>query len=83
MFCGALSGKNIGPDLGPNCLQKLSADNTRRQNTVFSIIRVQCTYFFLNSIHSFENCSDPNQLKPLIFIHTVNHIRIYDEWEGR
>ena len=22
----------VGPDLGPNCLQKLSADNTRRTN---------------------------------------------------
>ena len=21
---------NVGPDMGPNCLQKLSADNTRR-----------------------------------------------------
>ena len=22
----------VGPDLGPNCLQRLSADNTRRQS---------------------------------------------------
>ena len=28
---------NVGPDLGPNCLQKLSADDISRQrvNTVF------------------------------------------------
>ena len=24
------AGRSVGPDLGPNCLQKLSADDTRR-----------------------------------------------------
>ena len=24
------AGQNVGPDLGPNCLQRLSADDTRR-----------------------------------------------------
>ena len=23
--------QNVGPDLGPNCLQRLSADDTRKQ----------------------------------------------------
>ena len=27
----------VGPDLGPNCLQKLSADDTRRQSSFFSV----------------------------------------------
>ena len=27
----SLAGQNVVPDLGPNCLQRLSADDTRRQ----------------------------------------------------
>ena len=26
----------VGPDLGPNCLQRLSADDTSRQRVIFS-----------------------------------------------
>ena len=28
--------QNVGPDLGPNCLQRLSADDTRRQSVLHS-----------------------------------------------
>ena len=28
------SGHNVGPDLGPNCLQRLSADDTSKQTLV-------------------------------------------------
>ena len=28
--------RSVGPDLGPNCLQKLSADNTRRGHWPFN-----------------------------------------------
>ena len=30
--------QNVGPDMGPNCLQRLSADDTRRQTVKESII---------------------------------------------
>ena len=33
---------SIGPDLGPNCLQRLSADDTSRQS-------VKCVGFFLSN----------------------------------
>ena len=36
------AGQNVGPDLDPNCLQKLSADNTSRQrvNGLFTQYKV-------------------------------------------
>ena len=34
----------VGPDLGPNCLQKLSADDTRRQQV--NTLMVFLTFFF-------------------------------------
>ena len=34
----------VGPDLGPNCLERLSADDASRQN-VYSPI--QCGLFFM------------------------------------
>ena len=33
---GPRSGQNVGPDLGQNCLQRLSADDTSRQELTFS-----------------------------------------------
>ena len=36
--------QNVGPDLSPNCLQKLSADDTSRQS-VNNHINITCTIF--------------------------------------
>ena len=46
--------QNVGPDLVPNCLQRLSADDTSRQRVhVFQINLFQTrgykTFFMLNS----------------------------------
>ena len=34
--------QNVEPDLGPNCLQRLSADNTSKQRVTYSL---SCQYF--------------------------------------
>ena len=51
----------VGPDLGPTCLQRLSADNTNRQRVKFafdadSIVKVMqrsCTWV----VYSWWSCS--------------------------
>ena len=35
----------VGPDLGPNCLQKLSADDTRRQRVKGVIVQLVHVFF--------------------------------------
>ena len=51
--------QNDGPDLDPNCLQKLSADDTRRQKVNVGALP-QCTSIlvgaecFTNTISSFK-----------------------------
>ena len=37
----------IGPDLGPNCLQRLSADDTSRQRGLINSYRVEPRYSLL------------------------------------
>ena len=34
---------NVGPDLGPNCLKRLSADDTRRLRVNFQQFFVHCS----------------------------------------
>ena len=34
-----------GPDLGPTCLQRLSADDTSRQRVKFCYPLISCQYF--------------------------------------
>ena len=34
--------RSVGPDLGPNCLLRLSADDTRRQRVNESVADNQC-----------------------------------------
>ena len=36
----------VGPDLGPNCLQRLSADDTRRQRVNFVSLFLSGTLIF-------------------------------------
>ena len=40
--------QNVGPDLGPNCLQKLAADDTSKQR-VKNFANLNLSYFFLNA----------------------------------
>ena len=46
----------VGPDLGPNCLQRLSADDTSWQRAMLEVFfRETCFYFTLN--HGLDGAS--------------------------
>ena len=38
--------QNVGPDLGPNCLQRLVADDTSRQRVIFYIVMLEMSYYW-------------------------------------
>ena len=42
----------VGPDLGPNCLQRLSADDTCRQSVLHSHICMQHMYLVGLQVYS-------------------------------
>ena len=42
----------VGPDLGPNCLQRLSADDTRRQSVLHSHSCMQHMYLVGLQVYS-------------------------------
>ena len=42
----------VGPDLGPNCLQKLSADDIRRQSILHSHSCIQHMYLVGLQVYS-------------------------------
>ena len=42
----------VGPDLGPNCLQRLSADDTRRQSVLYSHSCMQHMYLVGLQVYS-------------------------------
>ena len=42
----------VGPDLGPNCLQRLSADDTRRQSVLHSRSCMQHMYLVGLQVYS-------------------------------
>ena len=44
--------QDVGPDLGPNCLQRLSADDTSRQ--IVNLSNLYCETL-LNTLRSFDS----------------------------
>ena len=63
--------ENVGPDLGPNCLQRLSADhegksyfwsNFQKDSDVFNVNFYSLMYFSISDIDScdFHRCSGSN-----------------------
>ena len=63
----------VGPDLGPNCLHRLSADDTSRQRAHFDLIKPMLTrrrttvYYFIFFWHS------------LIFLFTNVKLRVHTD----
>ena len=50
---------SVGPDLGPNCLQRLSADDTKKGY----LCRAEYFYVLHNSVaFKVENSVDPDQM---------------------
>ena len=73
----------VEPDLDPNCLQSLSADDTCKQR-VFMCSKPTCLSVSFSCIHSVRTMDMLAALKTVwILIYTVFHTRIYPGSAGQ
>ena len=70
------AGHYVGPDLVPNCLKKLSTDNTRRQRVQKSQIGISIYFSVLEECFYHTNISSESSLFVSVFILWISH----QEW---
>ena len=96
MFRKIISGtpsdsvKQFGPDLGPNCLQRLSADDTRRYRVnclqvihepAREILVLFCLFEVI--LYAFQSCWDVSWIEPVLSIRESDLIKDTTQWLWR